>query len=100
MSPFEDRFTGDVPLNRVTITGFTVEQSCSGIAAPPTKPLWLNIGDFILSGDAAAYALNQGRPPNDLWAGSDDARASYALPAGNTFWRPTHACDRPRSRKL
>ncbi len=77
MSPFEDRFTGDVPPNRVTITGFTVEQSCSGIAAPPTKPLWLNIGDSILSGDAAAYALNQGRPPNDLWAGSDDARASY-----------------------
>lgn len=77
MSPFEDRFTGEVPPNSVTITGFTVPASCKGASAPPSRPLWLNIGDSILSGDAAAYALNQGRPADDRWAGSDDARASY-----------------------
>ncbi len=77
MSPFEDRFQGDVPANSVTMTGFTVSKSCRGIAIPSSSPLWLNVGDSILSGDAAAYALKQGRPPDDQWAASDDARASY-----------------------
>lgn len=77
MSPFEDRFTGEVPPNSVTITGFTVPDSCKGVSVSASKPLWLNIGDSILSGDAAGYALNQGRPADDRWAASDDARASY-----------------------
>ncbi len=76
MSPFEDRFHGDVPVNAVTVTGFTVDPKCH-IVAPPAAPLWLNLGDSILSGDAAAYAAKQGRPPDDRWAASDDARASY-----------------------
>ncbi|MBK1881941.1 alpha/beta hydrolase fold domain-containing protein [Luteolibacter pohnpeiensis] len=76
MSPFEDRYRGDVPPNSVTITGFTVDRACS-IKAPPAKPLWVNIGDSILSGDGAAYADQQGRPADDRWAGSDDAWASY-----------------------
>lgn len=76
LSPFEDRFNGDIPLNSVTITGFTLAQKYR-ITTPPAAPLWLNIGDSILSGDAAAYASEQGRPPDDQWAASDDARASY-----------------------
>ena len=46
---------------------------------PPTLPskIWLNIGDSIISGDGAAYAKGQGRPPNDAWAASEDGRASY-----------------------
>lgn len=76
LSPFEDRFNGDVPANAVTLTGFTVDPKCR-IVAPPAAPLWLNLGDSILSGDAAVYTANQGRPPDDRWAASDDARASY-----------------------
>lgn len=76
MSPFEDRFNGDVPANAVTLTGFTLDPG-GNIVAPPDEPLWLNIGDSILSGDAAAYTVNQGRPAEDRWAASDDARASY-----------------------
>ncbi|MEK7951212.1 hypothetical protein [Luteolibacter soli] len=76
LSPFEDRFHGDVPANAVTLTGFTVAPKCT-IKAPPAAPLWLNLGDSILSGDAAAYESKQGRPPDDQWAASDDARASY-----------------------
>lgn len=76
LSPFEDRFHGDVPANVLSITGFTVAAKCRPVA-PPVTPLWLNLGDSILSGDAAAYAGSQGRPPDDQWAGSDDARASY-----------------------
>lgn len=41
---------------------------------PDLDKVWLNIGDSILSGDAA---LGQGRPPDDLWAASEDGRASY-----------------------
>jgi lysophospholipase L1-like esterase len=37
----------------------------------------LNIGDSIMSGDGAAYAKGQGRPPDDAWAASEDGRASY-----------------------
>lgn len=76
ISPFEDRFHGDVPVNAVTLTGFTVSPKCR-VTAPPATPLWLNLGDSILSGDAAAYANKQGRPPDDQWAASDDARAAY-----------------------
>lgn len=75
-SPFEDRFHGDVPANAVSLTGFTVDAKCR-LTAPPAAPVWLNLGDSILSGDAAAYDSKQGRPPDDLWAASDDARASY-----------------------
>jgi hypothetical protein len=63
MSPFEDRFTGDVPPNSVSITGFTVPASCKEITAPPSKPLWMNIADSILSGDAASYTEFQ----NEGW---------------------------------
>jgi hypothetical protein len=59
MSPFEDRFRGDVPNNAVTLTGFTVDPKCSIIAAPAAL-LWRNLGDSILSGDAAA------KPPNKV----------------------------------
>lgn len=76
MSPFEDRYTGDVPPNSVRITGFEVD-SDGAVAARTNAPVWLNIGDSILSGDAAAYASGQGRPPDDGWAASDDGRASY-----------------------
>ncbi|MDB6076590.1 MAG: hypothetical protein JWO82_337 [Akkermansiaceae bacterium] len=76
LSPFEDRFHGDVPANAVSITGFTVDAKCR-LTVPAAAPLWLNLGDSILSGDAAAYASKQGRPPDDQWAASDDARASY-----------------------
>lgn len=78
MSPFEDRFNGDVPVNSISLTGFTVDQKCR-IISPPFAPLWLNLGDSILSGDAAGYAAKQGRPPDDRWAASDDSRASYGF---------------------
>ncbi|GAA5123395.1 SGNH/GDSL hydrolase family protein [Luteolibacter yonseiensis] len=76
MSPFEDRFHGDVPANAVSLTGFTVDPKCR-LTVPSAAPVWLNLGDSILSGDAAAYDSKQGRPPDDQWAASDDARASY-----------------------
>ena len=76
LSPFEDRFHGDVPANAVSLTGFTVDPKCR-LTVPPAAPVWLNLGDSILSGDAAAYDSKQGRPPDDQWAASDDARASY-----------------------
>jgi GDSL-like Lipase/Acylhydrolase family len=77
MSPFEDRYTGDVPPNSVKITGFVVDLGGSTTTASVPGKVWLNIGDSIMSGDAAAYSAGQGRPPDDLWAASDDARASY-----------------------
>lgn len=76
LSPFEDRFHGDVPANAVTLTSFAVAPKCR-LTMPPTAPIWLNLGDSILSGDAAAYTSKQGRPPDDQWAASDNARASY-----------------------
>lgn len=76
LSPFEDRFQGEVPPNAVTITGFSAAPGCE-VSPPARKPIWLNIGDSILSGDAAAYAREQGRPADDLWASAGDARASY-----------------------
>ena len=84
LSPFEDRFHGDVPANAVTLTGFSVAPQCR-VVAPPAAPVWLNIGDSILSGDAAAYATKQGRPPDDQWAASDDARASYGYLLANHY---------------
>ena len=77
MSPFENRFTGDVPANALKITGLAVD--AGGLTMPAKLPgkLWLNIGDSIMSGDGAAYAAGQGRPPDDAWAASEDGRASY-----------------------
>ena len=77
MSPFEDRYTGDVPPNSVKITGFAVDSggSTTPVALPAKN--WLNIGDSILSGDEALEAAGQGRPPDDGWAAVDEARASY-----------------------
>jgi hypothetical protein len=77
MSPFEDRWSGDIPPNSVKITGFSVDAGGSATAVTLPRKVWLNIGDSIMSGDGAAYAPGQGRPPNDLWAASDDGRASY-----------------------
>lgn len=77
MSPFEHRYQGDVPGIAVKINGFLVDKG--GTAKPVSLPgkVWLNIGDSIMSGDGAAYAANQGRPRDDLWAESDDGRACY-----------------------
>jgi hypothetical protein len=77
ISPFENRFQGDVPVNAITILGFTIDSGGSIATNKEQKKLWWNIGDSILSGDAAVYAKDQGRPPDDLWAASNDARASY-----------------------
>jgi hypothetical protein len=77
MSPFEDRYTGDVPPNSVKITGFLVASNTLTAAAVKPGNVWLNIGDSIMAGDAALYAAGQGRPPDDDWAAADDARASY-----------------------
>ena len=77
MSPFEDRYTGDVPPDSVEFTGFIVD--IGGTTTPVAIPVkvWLNIGDSIMSGDAALYSAGEGRPPDDDWAAADDARASY-----------------------
>ena len=77
MSPFEDRYIGNVPTNSVQITGFLVDSNASTAAVAQPGKFWLNIGDSIMAGDAALYAAGQGRPPNDGWAAADDARASY-----------------------
>ncbi len=77
MSPLEDRFSGDVPQNSVKITGWVVDDGASTAPAGLPAKVWLNIGDSIMSGDGAAYAKGQGRPPDDSWASSDDGRASY-----------------------
>lgn len=77
MSPFEDRFSGDVPPNSLKITGFAVDAGGSIRTSALSGKVWLNIGDSIMSGDGAAYAPGQGRPPDDAWAASEDGRASY-----------------------
>lgn len=77
MSPFEDRFSGDVPGNTVKITGVAVEDGGSVVKGVFSDKVWVNIGDSILSGDGAAYAPGQGRPPDDAWAASEDGWASY-----------------------
>jgi len=77
MSPLDDRYNGDTPLNSVKITGFTVDDGGGIFSVVLPKKLWLNIGDSIMSGDEALYAAGQGRPADDLWAASEDGRASY-----------------------
>ena len=77
MSPFEDRFSGDVPVNAVKLTGFEIDAGGKVVPSQLPDKIWLNIGDSIMSGDAAAYNAGQGRPPDDAWAASDEARASY-----------------------
>jgi lysophospholipase L1-like esterase len=77
MSPFEDRYTGDVPGNALRITGFAVDAGASTMTVAFPGKIWLNIGDSLLSGDGATYASGQGRPPDDLWPASEDGRASY-----------------------
>jgi hypothetical protein len=85
MSPFEDSFSGDVPGNALKITGFAVD--AGGSITPTALPdkVWLNIGDSIMSGDGAAYAKGQGRPPDDAWAASEDGRASYGYLLAKQF---------------
>jgi hypothetical protein len=77
MSPFEDRWSDEIPPNSVKITGFDVDRGGTTAAVALPGNVWLNIGDSIMSGDGAAYSADQGRPKSDLWAASDDARASY-----------------------
>jgi lysophospholipase L1-like esterase len=77
MSPFEDRYSDDVPGNALKITGFVVDDGGSTVPAVLPDKVWLNIGDSIMSGDGAAYTQKQGRPPDDAWAASEDGRASY-----------------------
>lgn len=77
MSPFEDRYHDDVPVNSVKITGFTIDDGGSTFPVVLPAKIWLNIGDSILSGDEALNSAGQGRPSDDDWAASDDARASY-----------------------
>lgn len=77
MSPFEDRYDGDVPTNSVEITGFVVDNGGSTFPVILPPKLWLNIGDSIMSGDEALYSAGEGRPPDDDWAASDNGRASY-----------------------
>jgi hypothetical protein len=73
-SPFEDRFSGDVPVNSIVVTGFALDAGGKVAAAPLPERIWLDIGDSIMSGDATS---GKGRPADDLWAASDDGRASY-----------------------
>ena len=76
-NPFDDRYRGDAPANSVKITGFDIDKG--GVTKPLSFPpkLWMNIGSSLESGDAALYYVGQGRPPNNDWSASDDARASY-----------------------
>ena len=76
-SPFENRWTGDIPENSVKITGFSVDSGGTTAAVALPSKVWMNIGNSIESGDAAVYATGQGRPPDNLWAASNDARKSY-----------------------
>jgi hypothetical protein len=84
-SPFEGRFTGDVPENSVKITGFNVTGKGATVTLKLPDKVWLNLGDSIMSGDGAAYAKGQGRPPDDAWAASEDGRASYGYLLANHF---------------
>jgi alpha-L-rhamnosidase len=76
-SPFEDRFNWDITGNSLKITGFKVDTGGALVESSVPSKIWLNIGDSILSGDGATYAKEQGRPPDDDWAASEDGRASY-----------------------
>ncbi len=76
-SPFENRWLGDAPENSVKITGFSVDAGAKTVAQDFPAKVWMTIGNSIESGDAALYASGAGRPPDDVWAASDDGRASY-----------------------
>lgn len=78
MCPWIDRHTGNPPPNAVTIRGFAIDDGGATVAVEQPPGIWLSIGDSITSGDGAAYAEKQGRPPEAGWAASDDGRASYA----------------------
>jgi sialate O-acetylesterase len=78
MCPWINRYEGDPPPNAFTLTGFVIDDGGTSVVAEQPAGIWLAIGDSITSGDAAAYAEKQGRPPKAAWAASDDARASYA----------------------
>jgi len=78
MSPFENRFQGDLPENSVKITGFRVDEGGSVVSAATAGKFWLTFGDSILSGDGATLQAGEGRPADDNWAASADSRASYA----------------------
>ncbi len=84
-SPFENRWLGDIPENSVKITGFTVDSGGATVVLPLPTKVWMNIGNSIEAGDAAAYGAGQGRPPDDLWAASDDARKSYGYLLANHY---------------
>ena len=79
MSPFENRWTGDMPENSVRIKGFEVDDKVVPVPSKMPEKIWLNIGDSILSGDGAALVASQGRPSNDAWAAATEARASYGF---------------------
>ncbi len=76
-SPFENRFNGDHPLNSVCITGFRVADNVAVSSGLPASPVWINLGDSILSGDGANGRAGQGKVAGDTWATIGDARASY-----------------------
>ena len=84
-SPFENRFSGDVPGNALKITGLAVDAGGATTTCVLPGKVWLNIGDSIMSGDGAAYAQGQGRPPDDSWAASEDGRASYGFLLANHY---------------
>jgi len=77
LSPYEDRYAGDAPVNSVKITGLVLDAGGATRPIPQPDGIWMNIGNSIESGDAAAYASGQGRPSDDTWPASDDGRASY-----------------------
>ncbi|MEO6095682.1 MAG: SGNH/GDSL hydrolase family protein [Fibrobacteria bacterium] len=77
LSPYENRYAGDSPENSVKITGLVLDAGGATRPIPLPDGIWMNIGNSIESGDAAAYASGQGRPPDEAWAASDDGRASY-----------------------
>ncbi len=76
MSPFEDRYHGSIPANSVTIKCFLVDADAT-VTAQSRGEVWLNIGDSIMSGDAALCRSGEGRPLDHHWATYGDARASY-----------------------
>lgn len=77
MSPYGERYSGDVPQNSIKITGFSVAEGGKTLPVQFPKKIWLSIGDSIMSGDGALQSERQGRPAEDSWAASDDGRASY-----------------------
>jgi len=85
MSSYENRYIGDIPENSLMITGIVLDDGGSVRKIKFPRKIWLDIGDSIMSGDAAAYAEGQGRPKDDRWAGSDDARACYGYLLANHY---------------